>query len=588
MKKFFVRLLAVIGFLFVVAVAAGLAIALAVRFNQGRVPAKTVLELNLETALAETPPADPISAILQKDRPTLRDVVEGLEKAGHDDKVVGLVATLGRAPIGFGQAQEIRDAVLGFRAKKKKAVAFAETFGEFEGAGNSYYIATAFDEIWLQPSGDVMVTGLLAESPFIRGTFDKLGMVPRMGQRHEYKNAMNIYTEKKFTPAHKEATETLVSSLFSQQVRAIGEARKMSEADVRALIDRGPFLGKEALDAKLVDGLAYHDEVLDKAKKQAGDGKLLFLSRYLERAGRPHQKGKTIALVYGVGAVTRGKSESNPFSENTTMGSDTVAGALRAAIADDDVKAIIFRVDSPGGSYVASDTIWRETMRAKQKGKPVIITMGDVAASGGYFVSMAADKIVAQPGTITGSIGVLGGKLVTRAFWEDKLGITFDEVHTSANATMWSSLHDYSPSEWARFEAMLDRIYGDFTGKVAEGRKLPVDKVLQIAKGRVWTGEDAKKHGLVDELGGYPTALRLARQAAKIPDGEEVQVRVFPKRKNPVEQILEGDGRESSEKAALEALVRTVRLAAPLLRRLEAIAAREAPLSAPVPDLSAN
>jgi protease-4 len=589
MKSFFVRLLAVIGFLAVVVVAAAIAIALVVRINQARVPAKTVLELNLETPLAETPPADPLSAILQKDRPNLRDVVEGLEKAGNDDKVVGLVATIGKAPIGFGQAQEIRDAVLAFRAKKKKAVAFSETFGEFDGAGNSYYIASAFDEIWLQPSGDVMLTGLLAESPFIRGTLDKLGVTPRMDQRYEYKNAMNVYTEKKFTPAHKEATESLVSSLFSQQVRGIAAARKMAEGDVRALIDRGPFLGKEAVDAKLVDGLAYRDEVLDKAKKQAGDGTLLFLSRYLERAGRPHEKGKsTIALVYGIGGVTRGKSDSNPFSDSTTMGSDTVAGALRAAIADDDVKAIVFRVDSPGGSYVASDTIWRETVRAKQKGKPVIVTMGDVAASGGYFVSMSADKIVAQPGTITGSIGVLGGKMITRPFWEDKLGISFDEVHSSANATMWSSLHDYSPTEWARFQAMLDRIYGDFTGKVAEGRKLPLPKVQEIAKGRVWSGEDAKKHGLVDELGGYATALRLARQAAKIPDGEDVQLRVFPKRKNPLEQILEGDGRESSEKAALEALVRTVRLAAPVLRRLEALQAVNAPLAAPLPDLGEN
>jgi protease-4 len=199
---------------------------------------------------------------------------------------------------------------------------------------------------------------------------------------------------------------------------------------------------------------------------------------------------------------------------------------------------------------------------------------------------MAADKIVAQPGTITGSIGVLGGKLVTRDFWEGKLGITFDEVHAGQNATIWSSLHDYSPTEWARFEAMLDRIYADFTAKVADGRKLPKEKVLEIAKGRVWSGEDAKRLGLVDEMGGYATALRLARQAAKIADGEDVEVRVFPKRKSPIEQILDGDGRESSEQAALEALVRTVRLAAPLLRRLEAVSAAGAPLAAPVPALA--
>jgi protease-4 len=220
------------------------------------------------------------------------------------------------------------------------------------------------------------------------------------------------------------------------------------------------------------------------------------------------------------------------------MGSDTVSAAFRAAIEDPDVKAILFRIDSPGGSYVASDTVWRETARARKAGKPVIASMGDVAGSGGYFVAMAADKIVAQPGTITGSIGVLGGKMYTAGFW-DKLGITWDEVHAGQNARMWSGAWDYTPQEWARGEALLDRIYTDFTSKVAEGRRLPKERVLQIARGRIWTGEDALALGLVDELGGFPTALRLAKKAAGIPEAEEVNLRVYPPKRGTLELLID-------------------------------------------------
>ena len=365
-----------------------------------------------------------------------------------------------------------------------------------------------------------------------------------MGQRYEYKNAMNTFTEKKFTAAHKEASSKIVSSIFGQMVRGIAEGRKLGEDEVRAIIDKGPYLGKEALDARLVDGLAYRDEVYEKAKAKAGkDAKLLFLGQYLERAGRPHEKGKTVAVIYGLGGVSRGKDDYDPFSGSATMGSDTVAAAFRDAVADKEVKAILFRVDSPGGSYVASDTIWRETVRAKKAGKPVIVSMGNVAGSGGYFVAMDADKIVAQPGTITGSIGVLGGKMLTTGFW-DKVGLSWDEVHSGANATMWTGMKDYSPAEWARFDASLDRIYADFTTKVAEGRKLPKEKVLEIAKGRIWTGEDAKGLGLVDELGGMSTALKLAKKAAGIPDAEDVKLQVFPKAKSPLEQILGRPARE--------------------------------------------
>ncbi|MGH9670893.1 MAG: signal peptide peptidase SppA, partial [Terriglobales bacterium] len=476
------------------------------------------------------------------------------------------------APQGMAQVQEVRDAVARFRAKKKFAIAYSETFGEFQNGGRAYYLATAFDEIWLQPSGDVNLTGIMLEPMFRRGTFDKLGLRFRGGQRYEYKNAFNTYVEKKFTPAHREAMESIVKSWYSQMVRGIGAARKISEEETRAAIDRGPFLGQEAVDAKLVDRLAYRDEVMDEAKKRAGEGaERMALGKYLERAGRPHDEGQTIALIYGAGAVVRGKNGFSPLTGEMTMGSDSVAAAFRSAIDDKDVKAILFRVDSPGGSYVASDTIWREVERARKAGKPVIVSMGDLAGSGGYFVAMSADKIVAQPGTITGSIGVLGGKMLTSGFW-DKIGISWDEVHAGANATMWTGTHDYSPAEWQRFEGFLDRIYSDFTTKVAAGRKLTKEEVLKIAKGRIYTGEDAKAIGLVDELGGFDTALRLAKQAAKIPDSEEVKLRTYPRPRTLGEVLLAFGKRDddvAAESAATEAAVRALETIQPLARRIE-------------------
>ncbi len=571
MRDFLGRLLTFVGGLVVGLALVGLVVAGVRQILKPRVPARTLLEVNLEGGLLERMPDDPLAQVMLRSKPTLRSVVDALEKAGDDPKVTGLVATLGGGALGTAQAQEVRDAVLVFRAKKKTAVAFAETFGEFGPGNGGYYLASAFDAIYLQPSGDIGLTGLIAQSPFLRGTFDKLGMVPRMDHRYEYKNAMNVFTEKKFTPAHREATSKLVGSIFGQMVRGIAEGRKLGEDEVRTLFDKGPYLGQEAVTARLVDGLAYRDEVYEKAKAKAGkDAKLLFLDQYLERAGKLHEKGKTVALIYGVGGVSRGKDDYDPLRDSFTMGSDSVSAAFRDATEDKEVKAILFRVDSPGGSYVASDTIWRETIRARKAGKPVIVSMGNVAGSGGYFVAMAADKIVAQPATITASIGVLGGKILTGGFW-DKVGLGWDEVHTSANATIWSTLKDYSPAEWARFQATLDRIYADFTSKVAEGRKLPKEKVLEIAKGRIWTGEDAKALGLVDELGGMTTALRLAKKAAGIPETEDVKLQVFPRPRSPIEQILAGSRENSEPPAAATAVVRTLEAIRPVARRLEAV-----------------
>ncbi len=554
----------------VLAVAAGIVLWAMTRAGKGSVPGRTILEVDLDQEVIEYVPEDPLGALFLQEKLRMVRLVGALEAAAGDDRVVALVAKVGGGIGGLAHVQEVRDAVLRFRESGKPAIAWNDTFGEFGPGNGGYYLATAFDEVYIQPSGDVGLTGLNAESPFIAGTFEKLGVTVRFDHRHEYKNAMNTLTEKEFTPAHEEALKAVVDSMFEQMVAGIAERRGKTPEELRSLIDAGPYLGQEAVDAGLVDGLKYRDEVYDRVKERAGEGaELLYLGRYAERADGPWNKGETIALVYGVGGVVRGKSEYNPLTGDVTLGGDSVAAALRQAIDDDKVKAILFRVDSPGGSYVASDTVWRETVRAREKGKPLIVSMANVAGSGGYFVAMAADKIVAQPATITGSIGVLGGKLLTRDTW-GKIGITFDSIQTSENAEMWSALEDYDEAEWARVQAMLDRIYEDFTTKVAEGRELPIERIREIAKGRIWSGEDAKELGLIDELGGFPVALRLAREAAGLAPDAAIRLKLYPPKKSPFDMLFQKGADSSEEQAARVAAARvleTLRPAASVLRR---------------------
>lgn len=557
------------------------AVGLLVRFSTGgglpRVaPGTTVLEINLEGGFPEGPPAAGLASVFSPARTTLRELVETIDRAAFDRSVSGIVARVGGSSGGMAQAQEVRDAVLRFRARKKFAWAYAETFGETGNASEGYYLASAFEQVFLQPSGDLWLTGVALQTPFIRGTFDKLGVTPVFGQRYEYKNAVNFYTEKGFTAAHREAMEKLKSSWFAQIVRGVAQGRHMTEDAVRAAVDRAPLLGAEAVSAGLVDALAYRDEVARRALARAPAGAdLVPLSRYRARIGKPAGR-PSLALIYGVGEVIRGRGVENPFLQRLTMGSETVAGAFRAAADDPSVRAIVFRVDSPGGSYVASDTIWREVARAREKKKPVIVSMGDVAGSGGYFVAIGADKIVAQPGTITGSIGVFAGKFVLAGLFE-KIGVSFDEVHSGQNALLWDPTRDFSPSERERFDAFLDRIYDDFTSKVASGRNLPKARVLEIARGRIWTGEDAKALGLVDELGGLETAVRLAKRAAGIPAAESVAFEIFPRPRTLAQAVRErlfgsaepeADEDAETDARLLAAAVRTLR---PLARRLHAL-----------------
>jgi len=572
MRRFVIGFFAVIGVLVSLIVVLLIGVAIVAGPSAGPVADATVLSLNLNTAFPEGPPPDPLARALGEDKPTLRDLLDGLERAGNDDRVKGIYARLGDDDIGTAQVQEIRDAIAAFRAKGKFAVAYADTFGELSGGTHAYYLATAFDDIWLQPEGLVGLTGLTTATPFFRGTLDKLGVVPSFDHRSEYKTAMNEITEHGMTPAHREETEAIVQSVFTQIVHGIASGRGLQEAEVRALVDRGPLLTSEATQSHLIDHIGYRDQAEDAAKQRAGAGaKMLSLVQYLNRAGHPHISGPVVALIYGTGLIQRGASSSNPLVPTGIMGADTLVRGFDKAARDSSVKAILFRIDSPGGSAVASETIWQAVRQARKRGKPVIVSMGNVAGSGGYYVAAPADKIVAEPATLTGSIGVLAGKFITTGFW-DKLGVSWDGVKAGENADMFTTLSDFSPAAHQRFEAFLDATYAGFKKHVAQGRGLDDAKVEEIAKGRVWTGQDAKARGLVDALGGFSTALQLAKQAAKIPEDQDVTLKIFPApatTREMITRLLGGGGDPDASAGNLGTLTSTLRELHSVLQQAE-------------------
>ena len=534
-----------------------------------------ILTVDLTQSLAEGPREDRLLRLLVGAEPTLRDVLDGIEAASGDPRVKVLLARVGDDELGLGKMQELRDAIGVFRAKGKFALAFADSFGEFGPGTRPYYLATAFDEIWLQPMGNVGLTGLYTEIPFFKGTLDLLGVAPEFDHREEFKTAMNSLTETKMTPPHREEVDALLASIGGQIIHGIAEGRKLPEAEVREAIDRGPLLADEARQAKLVDRLGYRDEVLAQARAHARSGaELTGLTTYLDRAGRPHREGSTIALIYGSGLIQRAASSANPLTESNVMAATEITRAFRAAVRDPAVRAILFRIDSPGGSVVASESIWREVVFARERGKPVVVSMGDVAGSGGYYVAAAADKIVAEPSTLTGSIGVLAGKLVVSDLFR-KLGMSTDSAQVGANAAMYSSTSEFSTRAHSRLEAFLDETYKGFKDHVASGRHMTQEEVEEVARGRVWSGEDAKARGLVDELGGSAVALRLAKEAAKLAPDAAVKLTVFPREKEPFEIVFDrlvGKERDGDEPgASSQSIERSLKAAQPLLQRLETL-----------------
>lgn len=510
------------------------------------VPNGCVLELSLRSTPPETTGFDPLTIITGGGRQmSLRETVATIHRAAEDPRVAGLIAQVQLPPSPIGAVQELRDAIAAFSAVKP-SVAWAETYP----GTLSYYLASAFREIWMQPSGGVGLIGFAANAMFLRDALDKAGIEAQFVARGEYKSAANLFTEDGFTDAHREAVTRMLESIQAQVWQAVGESRKIAVDALDQMADRAPLMRDDALASGLVDRIGFRDEAYARMAELVSNGSSgedvdaeekpprMYLARYAGAArprltppvpAIPGRRAKpTIAVVTVEGAIVNGRGgpQGIPLGPSNA-GGDTIAAALREVADDDSVSAIVVRVDSPGGSVTASETIWREVKRARERGKPVVASMGSVAASGGYYVSMAADAIVANPGTITGSIGVITGKLVVRDL-KERLGVGSDTVRTNANADAWSIDAPFTPQQQARQEADADLFYTDFVQRVADGRNLTTKDVDKVARGRVWTGADALERGLVDELGGLRTAVRRAKVLAGLDPDTEVRILSYP------------------------------------------------------------
>lgn len=505
------------------------------------VPDGCVLELDLQAVPPESSGFDPLAVISGSGKPLLlREAVSAIHRAAEDDRVVGLIARVQLPAVPAGPVQELREAIASF-SDAKPSIAWAETYP----GTLAYYLASAFREVWMQPSGTVGLVGFATNALFLRGALAKAGIEAQFIARGEYKSAANLFTQDAYTDAHREADTRLIESLHAQVLAAIADSRHLEEAEIDALADRAPLLRDDAVAGRLVDRIGFRDEAYARIAELAGSPDVapddpeapprLFLSRYA-RAGAPRptpplpgRKSKpTVAVISLTGPIVsgRGGRQLSPLG-TSAAGGDTIAAALREAGADDDVSAVVLRVDSPGGSVTGSETIWREVVRLREAGKPVVASMGAVAASGGYYVSMAADAIVANAGTITGSIGVVTGKLIARDL-KDRLGVGSDAVRTNANADAWSANAPFTDEQRAHVEAEADLFYTDFVNRVAEGRDMTPDAVDAVARGRVWTGADAKDRGLVDELGGLRTAVKRAKVLAGFAADDDVNVTLLP------------------------------------------------------------
>jgi protease IV len=506
------------------------------------------LVLNLAGGIPEEPSSSELAPFLERRPPSLRTLVESLDRAATDARVKSVVLRVSFLPdTGWGKVQELRDAIARFRKSGKPAYAHLEFSGNKE-----YYLASACDKVYVVPTALLDVTGLAAEVTFFRGTLDKLGVEAQFEGVGKYKNAPNQFTERGFTEPHREQMDELLDSLYGQYLEAIAQARGKTPEQIQAAFDAGPYDGPAALEAGLVDELVYEDQLKERLKdaEEVTPTRYVKASRGFRFDGRPK-----LALVYVVGEILPGESQDSPLG-GSFAGSDTVAEALRNAREDDDVKAVIIRVDSPGGSGTASDVIWREVELTRKK-KPVVVSMGDVAASGGYYVAMGSDAIVAQPGTITGSIGVFGGKFSMRGLYE-KLGLSKEILKRGQHADLFDEYRPWTDEERARIHEMMASFYTRFVTKAAEGRKKSYEEMDAVAQGRVWTGADALERGLVDRLGGLEVALSLAKERANIPGAQAVQLVVLPERKGLLETFLERqeEGLESALPRDIRALLR--------------------------------
>ncbi len=548
-------------FLAMMASAAGLLI-LALLFGGGQatpvVASNSTLFLRVQAPFPEIDSSSVLSPFMATP-PTLRTVLAVIDKARGDDRIRGMVVIPNTNGALWAQVQEVRDAMAAFRASGKSLVVFMEY-----GGAADYYLASAAERVLMMPAGTLDVSGLATYEVFLRGAFDKLGVYPDLLHMGEFKSASNTFTERGFTPAHREMTRSLNRSAYDQLVSAIATGRKRSVEDIRRALDDGPFLPEEAKAAGLIDDLAYDDQIDDASPVQGtrrleGDD---YTRGFVASLG----SGPRIALLYGVGTIASGRS-SFDGPGGAVLGSDTFVEWIRKVRADSSIRAIVIRIDSPGGSAIASEVIWRELMLARQV-KPIIVSMGDVAASGGYYMAVPATAIVAQPGTITGSIGVVTGKFVLKDAF-DKLGVGTDSVSDGRFAEIYSPFRAFTPDERAKIEAQMQATYELFVSRVAEGRRSSPEKIDAIAKGRVWTGQQAHGLGLVDELGGLDRAIALAKEHAKLDATKPVSLVIYPQKRSFADLVANPLGLTLGLGASLELATRR-----PEARLVDAVADR--------------
>jgi len=539
MRRFIVGLLATIGTVTLLAITGVVVFLVTGPLAPRQLPSSMVLSLDLRRVPAESPSSDLLSGGLWRDQRDLTETVQLLWQAAEDPRVVGLYVEIGDDDAGLARVQELRQAIARFRGKGKFAIGFAEGLG---GSGDhfaDYYLASALDRIWLQPSGGFTVLGLAVETPFLRNGLDKLGVKIEGGKRWEYKSAPDSFTENGYTPAARENLQQLIDGLYGQFVEDVARERKISPAKLRQLIDAAPFEADRALKEGLVDKLGYRADAMDDVWQRAGSTHdLIDLQDYANDDKRPRASGEVIALVRATGTITSGSGDGGLLGDDSQATAEDVVDALDAAAQSKEVKAIVLRIDSPGGTYPAADAMADGVARARAAGKPVIVSMGDIAASGGYLAAVRADVIVAQPATITGSIGVFGIWPVATELL-DKLGVRMQRLGTGANAGMYSTFQPPSALQRAAIGRELDAVYADFTRQVGEARKLDAGRLDAAARGRVFTGIDARNAGLIDELGGLQVALNAAKAKAGIDEARPIQVRRFPAEEDRWQKIAD-------------------------------------------------
>jgi len=505
-------------------------IAILVSLLRGQRPSirdNSVLEVKISGPLPDYVPDDPFRRIFGAPPQSLTSLLTQFRKAKVDKRITAILLDVDASDVGWAKAEEIRGAIQDFRSSGKPVYAYMEM-----GLNKDYYVATACDKIYVAPPGELFITGLAADVMFFRGSLDKLGIYPDIYQIGKYKSAGDMFTQKQMTDAHREFMNSLLDDLYGRYVDGIANGRKKSADDVKKLIDNAPYNAAQAKDAGLIDDALYRDDVEKELKKRLGykasdDLRIAKASDYrqISQESVGLNKGEKIAVVYAAGDIVSGGSQFGSSGEET-IGSDSLVKVLKDVRDDSSIKAVVFRVDSPGGSGLASDIIWKGIESVKEK-KPVVVSMGDVAASGGYYISTGANKIVAEPSTITGSIGVVGGKPVVKGFY-DWIGVTNEYVLRGTNSGMFRESEKFSESERKKFEEFLNATYNDFTTKVAKGRAKDQSYIDSIGQGRVWTGRQGKDNGLVDEYGGLDKAVEIAKQLAKIPADKGVERIVRP------------------------------------------------------------